>query len=179
MEAAVGVGGAVRGDEQVRAVEVRGAHRRQLDLHGPLAEQGRGGAGHAGRGGRFLPAELSGLRAGAAAGQRLGRGLLGLTFPHGLPVVCGRFPLLKGDGSRGAGRQAVAQTVAVVLAHEPGLAVDHVDGALVTGLGAQTAAVAFVLVNVDDLSYHDRHLRFLFHSLLFLDFLARVYYSEP
>ena len=77
-----------------------------------------------------------------------------LIFHDGLLVVCRRLPLHKGNGPGGAGGQAVAQPVAVVVPHEPRLAIRHGDGALVTGGGAGTAAVAFFLIDLDDPSNH-------------------------
>ena len=152
MEIAVGVGGAVRGDEQVGALEVGGVHRGQFDLHRPLAQLG----GNGGRGGlgSFLPGQLPGVAPRAAAGQ--GSGLLSLhqvLFHRGF-VVGGGFPLHKRDGSRGAGGEAVPQAVAVVFPEERGLALYHGDGPLVAGGGAGAAAVAFLLVDVDDLPDH-------------------------
>ena len=44
-----------------------------------------------------------------------------------------RFPLLNGDGTGWTGRQAVAQTVAVILFQKHRLAIDHADGPLVAG----------------------------------------------
>ena len=40
---------------------------------------------------------------------------------------------LNGDGTGGTGRQAVAQTVAVILFQKHRLAIDHADGPLVAG----------------------------------------------
>ena len=58
------------------------------------------------------------------------------------------------DGVSGAGRQAVAQPVAVVVAHQARLAVDHSDGTLVARVDTQAAAGAFVLVDVNNLAEH-------------------------
>ena len=70
-------------------------------------------------------------------------------------LVIGRcLPLLEGDGPGGAGGQAVPQPVAVVLPGETGLAVDHLNGALVAGGSAGAAAVAFIFVDLDDPSFH-------------------------
>jgi hypothetical protein len=69
----------------------------------------------------------------------------------------------------GAGGQAVAQTVAVMLAHELRLAVHHVYCALVAGLGAQAAAgafsssmcIIFLIIVVSSLIIHTVFLDFL------------------
>ena len=73
---------------------------------------------------------------------------------HGSVVVFRRFPLLKGNRSGRAARQAVAKSVAVVLPDQLCLSIDNVNGSLVTGCGAQTAAVAFFLVYLDDFPQH-------------------------
>jgi len=119
------------------------------------------GVSTAGGGGRRI---IPGLAAGAAAGQGHVRFLhfTLFVFHDGLLVIGRRLPLYKGDGPGGAGGQAVAQTVAVIVPHEPRLAVHHGDGALVTGGGAGAAAVAFFLIDLDDPSNHfDTPLRFL------------------
>ena len=77
-----------------------------------------------------------------------------LIFHDGLLVIGRRLPLHKGDGPGGAGGQAVAQTVAVVVPHELRLAVHHGDGALVTGGGAGAAAVALLLIDFNNPSFH-------------------------
>ena len=53
-----------------------------------------------------------------------------------------------------AGRQAIAQSVAIILPQQLRFAVDHTNGALVAGLGAQAATVALALVNVNDFPKH-------------------------
>ena len=134
--------------------------RHQLDLHGPLAQLAGGrrrgalpclggvqGLGHAAR------ADVHRLGRTAGAAGRVG----GLVLPGGLHggLVVGRgLALLKRDGPRGAVWQAVAHAVAVVVAHQRGLAADHGNRALVAGGGAGPAAVAFLLVDVNDLSFH-------------------------
>ena len=74
----------------------------------------------------------------------------------GLLVIGGSLPLLERDSPGGAGGQTVPQPVAVIVPQEPGLAVHHADSSLVAGGGAQAAAVAFFLVDVDDFPFHNR-----------------------
>ena len=50
--------------------------------------------------------------------------------------------------------KAVTQAVAVIVPHEPRLAVHHGDGALVTGGVTGAAAVAFILINFNDSPLH-------------------------
>ena len=110
-----------------------------------------GGAGAAGQGAVYL--------------SQIFRGLLSLILLYCCLVIGGGFPLLKADGPCGALGQAVAKAVAEVLPHQPGLAIHHVDGALMAGLGAKTAAIAFFFVYMNDLSNHADNL---------LAFLAKV-----
>ena len=112
---------------------------------------------------RSVVDEGAGGRAGTAAAV-LGRGRNaasrraavagGQVCRHGSLVVGSGFPLDEGDGVGGAGRQAVAQPVAVVVAHQARLAVDHGDGTLVARVDAQAAAGALVLVDVNNLAEH-------------------------
>ncbi len=158
VEGGVGVGGAVGGNQQPRPVEIGRIHRHQLDLHRPLGQAACLLGLRRFHGGCVLALNIPGLAAGAAAGQ--GHALF-LHFPllifhDGLLVIGRRLPLYKGDGPGGAGGQAVTQAVAVIVPHEPRLAVHHGDGALVTGGGAGAAAVALILVDLDDPSFHVR-----------------------
>ena len=175
VEGGVSVGGAVGGDEQPRPVEIGRIHRHQLDLHRPLGQAARLLSAGCFRSGRGLALNVPGLAAGAAAGQR--HALLPhfplLVLHDGFLIVGRRLPLYKGDGPGGAGGQAVAQTVAVVVPHELRLAVHHGDGALVTRLGAGTAAVALVPVDLYDSPYHI----FVLLAVL-LDFVASFYYHN-
>ena len=173
VEIAVGIGRAVGGDQQVGSIKVGSVHRRQLDLHRPLAQPGADGSG--GNAGGF-PGDGPGLAAGTATGQGRGRGagsalFFGLLSPaHRFGVIGGSLPLLKGDGAHRAGGQAVAQTVTIILAQQLCLAVFHADGTLMAGIGAQAAADAGVLVDFDDFSFHWSFLR-----VCVLDFSTILY----
>lgn len=59
------------------------------------------------------------------------------------------------DGIHRAGGQAVAETVAVIVAQELGLAIHDADGTLMAGRRARAAAVALFFVNVDDFADHN------------------------
>ncbi len=98
------------------------------------------------------------LVAGAAAGVRGMCGLhllFALVGLHGRLVIRRRFALDKMDGIHRAGGQAVAETIAVIVAQELGLAVHDADSPLVAGRRARAAAVALFFVNVDDLTDHN------------------------
>ena len=71
-----------------------------------------------------------------------------------LVVIGGRFAFFKRDGIGGAGGQTVAQPIALILPQQNRFAVFYADGAFVAGLGTQTAAVAFFLVNFYDFTDH-------------------------
>ena len=73
---------------------------------------------------------------------------------HRRLVVGSGLALHKGDCPGGTGGQAVAQTVAVIVAHELRLAVHHSDGPLVARCGTRAAAVAFIPVDLNDPSFH-------------------------
>jgi hypothetical protein len=85
-----------------------------------------------------------------------------LTPFHGCLIISRRLALLKADRPRGAVGQAVAESVAEVLSHQLRFAVDHVDRALVAGLRAESASVAFFLVDMDDFAYHFLDLLYYF-----------------
>jgi hypothetical protein len=70
-------------------------------------------------------------------------------------VVCGSFALLEGDSARGARGQTVAKSIAIILASKMRLAVKHFYCALMTGIGARAAAIAFFFVDFDDFPDHD------------------------
>ena len=148
MEITVGVGGAVGSDQQICAIEIGGTQRHQLDLHrevgqftGDIHIRRRSGMGNA----------LAG-RTGATAGKR--RFLCFLRSQHSGFVVGGCLPLFKGNSIHGASRQAIAQTVAVVLPEQLCLASYNANGTLVAGIGAQTAAVALFFIDGNDSSDH-------------------------
>ena len=77
-----------------------------------------------------------------------------LVFLHGRLIVRRGLPLFKGDGSCGAARQTVPETIAEIFPHLLCLAVNDVDRALMARSCAQTAAVALVLVNMNDFADH-------------------------
>ena len=148
VEAAAGIGAAIGGDEQIRAVKIRGLDRRETDLHGPVAKLRR----------------ISGLnavrrRAGAAGSSLLFRALRG--FDRRL-VICRGLALDEAYRACRAVGQAVAQTVAVIVAHEPGLAVNKPYRALVACVDALSAAVALFLVYLNNSSYHLHCLQLIF-----------------
>src|SRR5699024_1515305 len=143
VQVGVGVGGAVGGDEKLRAGEVGRVDGRQLDLARPLPQLGRGAGRRLGVSGGELPH----LLAGAAA-------LALLLCLHGGFVVGRSRALYESDSDGGAGREAVAQAVAVVVPQELCLAVYHPDGALMAGGGTGAAAVALLFINFNNLSDH-------------------------
>ena len=90
-----------------------------------------------------------------------GSGLFLLVFQHSLLIVGSGLPLFEGDGTGGAAGQAVAEAVAVVVAHKLGLSVHEADGTLMAGSDTGTTAIAFFFVYMNDFTYH-------IHTLLFL-----------
>ena len=148
VEISIGVGGAIGGDEQMRAGKAGRPGGDQADLAGPLGQLRGDSAIPSGSG---LPLEQLGGGTGTAMEGGL---LLGHVLLHGGFIVGGGFPLHKGDGPGGTGGQAVAQTIAVVIAQQAGLALHHADGALVAGSGADAAAGAFFLIYLDNSTDH-------------------------
>ena len=162
VEAGAGERRAVGGDEQAASLVVGSAHGHELDLRRPLGEParqgigGRGGCGRIGRNqgtGGAARTAAGGQGAGGAAGASrtrraddggvedvLGRGLGGCAGRevglHGRLVVRRRLALHERDGLGGAGRQAVAEAIAVVVTQKARLAIDHADGALVARINA-------------------------------------------
>ena len=149
MEAREREGRAVRGYQQI-AVEPGRLRWRELELHRPVGEHGRWCLFVKRPALRVLElALLDGLRHRSRAG---GRGLLALqTQPHRLRVELGRLALLDGDGVHRTFAEAVAEPVAVDIAHKARLAVDHLDRSLGARWYALSAAVALLLVDVHDL----------------------------
>ena len=104
---------------------------------------------------RRLVEHAAGRAAGAAAQRLLGGcGFLTLVFLHSLFIISGGFALHKGDSAGGAMGQAVAEAIAVVIPHQFGLAVDHGNSTFVAGIGAGTAAVAFIGIDLDNFANH-------------------------
>ena len=172
MEIRIGVGRAVGRDEQVCTVEIRRVHGHELNLHRPLAQLGdRGSEGRRGGGARRKRLCTAARTAGMRRALRFFHVLL-----HGFFIVCRRFAFDKADRARRADRQAVSETVAVVVAQKLRLAVDHADRALVAGRCTQTAAVAFFSVDFNDLSYHAVFLH-LSNVCFLLDFVNTAYYT--
>ena len=113
MEVPVGIRGAVRRNQQIRALIKSSSRRREANLHRPLTEVApivrvfgrfiRGGALHRAH-----------LHAGAAAHLLLARQM----FLDRFLVERGGFALHKADGADGTRGQTVAQPVAVVVAKQ-------------------------------------------------------------
>ena len=78
---------------------------------------------------------------------------------HGRFVIGRSFPSLKGNGPGGAAGQAVPQSITVVLPGKVSLAANEGDSPFMAGRDAQAAAVAFFLINVNDLTNHGWFLR--------------------
>ena len=111
-----------------------------------------------------LPKSPSSTAARAAVEDGLfgsGSSLFLFVFQHSLLIVGSGLPLLEGDGTGGAAGQAVAEAVAVVVAHKLGLSVHEADGTLMAGSDTGTTAIAFFFVYMNDFTYH-------IHTLLFL-----------
>ena len=164
MDVRVGVGGAVGGDKQLGTVKIGCIHRHELDLAGPLGQlRGLGGGRSCSRCG-LLAVKLAHGAARAAVEDGLfgsGSSLFLFVFQHSLLIVGSGLPLLEGDGTGGAAGQAVAEAVAVVVAHKLGLSVHEADGTLMAGSDTGTTAIAFFFVYMNDFTYH-------IHTLLFL-----------
>ena len=155
MEVPIGIGSAVRRHQYIRPVKPGGLDGHQLELHRPLPQL----AGAMAALGHF---RLRGQRPHPAAGAAaLSRSLLGLGLQHGGLIVGRGFPGLEGDCPGGAAGQAVPQAVAIVLPGKVGLAANEGNGPLVTGLDAQAAAVAFFLIDMNNLTNHRWFLHFV------------------
>jgi hypothetical protein len=86
---------------------------------------------------------------GRDSGSLGGLDLFDLFFVEGI-----RIPLLDGNGFPGAVAEAGAEPVAKVVGHKAGLAVHNLDGAFRTGRHAESAAVAFIFIDSDDIPDH-------------------------
>ena len=170
MESSEGVSRTVGGNEKLRAVEIRGVDGGELDLHRPLAQfahqsgllqDGRGQRRNGSSVKRGRRRQGTRLAPGAAARKRLVRLLFLFRLLNGSGVIGRSLPLLKGNGARGAGGQAVAETVAVILPQKHGFAVHHADRAFMARLGARAAPIAFFCVNVYNFPDHS-----IFHPFL-------------
>ena len=58
------------------------------------------------------------------------------------------------NGIHRTGRQAVAQTITVIIPEKLRFSVHHADGSLVTGSGTGTTAITFLFINLNNSSYH-------------------------
>ena len=79
---------------------------------------------------------------------------LSLTFLHSFGIIGRSLPLFECDCPCRTVGQTVSEAVAEVFSHQLRLPINDVDGAFVTCLCAETAAVTLFLVDMDDLSYH-------------------------
>ena len=159
MKIRVCVGSTVCRNQKLCLVEVWCVDGGQLDLHRPISEPGdlpHRRSGNTASVLRLLQHTHPG--AGAAALMQVLHLFLQffflLAFLHGRFIICRCLPLFKGDGSCGAARQTITKTVAEILPHQLCLAVNDVNRALMARSCAQTAAVALVLVNMNDFADH-------------------------
>ena len=128
MKTRIGVSGTVGCHEKGSVLKIWSVDRGKFDLYRPLAK----------------------LRAG-----RENRGSGCHMLFHRFGVICSGFPLYKRDGAGRAGGETVAQTVTVVVAQQSGFSIYHADSSFVTGGRAESAAVTFLFVDLNDLSYHN------------------------
>jgi len=77
------------------------------------------------------------------------------SFFHCLRIIICGFPLYNTDRIGRAGRKTVSQSVTVIIPYQFRLAIYHGNSPFVAGSCTGTAAVAFLFLNVYDLSYHD------------------------
>ena len=89
------------------------------------------------------------------------------TCLYGFLIVSLSFPLTDLDGSSGAGRKAIAKSVAVVVSYKLRLASHHRYCTFVAGSCTCTASIALLFVYVDNLSDHSR--------ILLVDSLAAIW----
>ena len=83
-----------------------------------------------------------------------GRRFLPLVALDGRFVVCRSLALDERDGILRAARQAIAEPVAEIVAHEFGLPADNLDSPFMARVGANAAAVAFLFVDLYDRANH-------------------------
>ena len=100
---------------------------------------------------------------------------------HSGLVISRSFPLFKGDGIGGTGRQAITQPVAVILTGQLGLPVYHFNSAFMAGIGTSAAAVALFFIDFNNFSFHTHNSSCIHHLCgLFpaaIDFVPTVYYT--
>ena len=156
MESCIGIGGAVSGNQQLRAVEIGRIHRNQLNLDRPLRKPAllRGAMRFFMGFLRMLDLPRLASRAATGQGHALFLHLFLFIFHHGLLVISCRLALYKGNRPRGTGGQTVAQPIAIIIPHQLRLAVHHSDSTFVAGLSASPATVAFFFVNLNDSTDH-------------------------
>jgi hypothetical protein len=77
-----------------------------------------------------------------------------LAFLHGGFVIFLCFAFFEADRARRAGRQAVSETVTVIVSEELGFSIYHSNRPFVAGLCAQSTAVARLFVYFDDFPDH-------------------------
>ena len=97
-------------------------------------------------------------------------------FKHGLFVVSGGFAFGERDCSRRAGGQAIAESVAIIVAKKFCFSVHHADRAFVASRSARSATVTFFFVDMNDFSFH-RLSPFRCFLAVFLDFPHILYYT--
>jgi hypothetical protein len=85
-----------------------------------------------------------------------GRGPAALyrVFGNGRLVEFIGFANLDMDGVLGAVAETGAQPIAEIVGYQARLAIDNLNGAFRAGRNTETATVAFVLVDVNDISFH-------------------------
>ena len=148
MEIGAGECRAVSGDQKVCPLEIRRSRWDKVELHGPVAQLcDRGSTGRTiSRGAAWCSVQAPGHAPWAAAREGGAAGLfpgvacqLGLTMRNRLFAERRGFALLYRDGVLRAFTEAIAETVAVLIADQPRLAVGDLYCALVTCLGTETA----------------------------------------
>ena len=103
-------------------------------------------------------------------GRRIHSVLFFHIFLHSLFVIGSSFPFHKGNRTGGAGGQAIAQTIAIIVPQEFCLPVYHADSPFMAGFGAGPTSIALFFVYLNNFP---NHVCFIL-SLAFLDL---VYYN--